>query len=197
MITAVIMSAILATPVVTDDRVMRGQEQVRLDAYHTTAGRAILRALSAGNLGDVDLLQEVLSGEPLPAFSTTLEGEWDCRTLKLGGDIPLVVYAPFECVFAPDGRAFTFEKTTGSQRTVGRVVLQDRVMIYLGVGYAAEAEPMAYADLPAADFGDGTYQPQVGLVEQTGPNTARIMFPAPVTESLFDVLYLTRKAAAE
>ena len=51
---------------------------------------------------------------------------------------------------------------------------------------------MLYSDLPPEDFGDGIYQPQVGIVEQTSLNTARIMFPAPVNESLFDLLYLTR-----
>lgn len=194
MITALLMSAVLAAPIVSDDNVMRPQEQRRLDGFHASAGRAILEAMSKGSLGDVDQLQVALSGTPLPPFATTLSGEWDCRTMKLGGLVPLVVYAPFKCVFAPDGRAFTFEKTSGSQRTIGHVTLQDRTMIYLGVGFVGDAEPMNYADLPSSDFGDGTYQPQVGVVEQTGPNTARILFPAPVNESLFVVLYLTRKA---
>lgn len=173
---------------------IRAQEQVRLDGYQASAGKALLEALSVGSLGNVDLLQEALSGVPLAPLATTLSGEWDCRMVKLGGLTALTVYAPFKCVFTPDGAAFTFEKLTGSQRTVGRVTMQDRAMIYLGVGYVADEEPMDYADLPAEDFGDGTYQPQVGIVEQTGPNTARILFPAPITESDFDVLYLTRSA---
>ncbi len=146
MITALVVSAVLAAPIVVDDSVMRAQEKVRLDAYHATAGRAILQALSAGSLGDVDQLQEAMLGVPLPAFSTTLAGAWTCRTMKLGGAVPLVIYAPFNCVFTADGESFTFEKTTGSQRTIGRVILQDRTMIYLGVGYVADAEPMDYAD---------------------------------------------------
>lgn len=192
MIAALIVSAVLAAPLVADDTAMRVQEQVRFEGFHDSAGRAILQAMSDGARGDVDWLQEALSGEPVLALETTLSGEWECRTLKLGGAVPLVVYAPFRCVFAPDGSAFTFEKVSGSQRMIGRVTLQDRKMIYLGVGYVADAEPMDYADLPMGDFGDGTYQPQVGVVEQTGPNTARILFPAPLNESLFDVLYLTR-----
>jgi hypothetical protein len=171
---------------------MRAQEQVRLDGYDQSAGKAILAALAGGSRGDVDQLQDALSGVPLAPLATTLSGEWDCRTLKLGGLNPLTVYAPFKCVFAPDGTAFTFEKLTGSQRTVGRVTMQDRTMIYLGFGYVADEAPMDYADLPPEDFGDGLYQPQVGIVEQTGPNTARILFPAPVVESDFDLLYLTR-----
>jgi hypothetical protein len=51
---------------------------------------------------------------------------------------------------------------------------------------------VAYGDLPPEDFGTGEIQPQVAIVEQTSPTTARMLFPAPINESLFDVLYLTR-----
>lgn len=183
-----------ATPAFAEEDMIRAQEQVRLDGYHASAGKAVLQALSQGSLGDVDLLQEALEGVPLAPLATTLAGDWDCRMIKLGGITPLTTYAPFRCIITPDGAAFTFEKTSGSQRTSGRVILKDRTMIYLGVGYVADVDPMKYADLPPADFGDGTYQPQVGVVEQVGPNKARILFPAPVNESDFDVLYLTRPA---
>jgi len=36
---------------------MRAQEQTRLDEFQASAGKALLQALSAGSLGDVDLLQ--------------------------------------------------------------------------------------------------------------------------------------------
>lgn len=192
MIRAALILCAVAGAAVAEETPMRAQEQVRLDRYQASAGKALLQALSAGSLGDVDQLQEALAGIPMAPLATTLTGEWDCRTFKLGGITPLTVYAQFKCAFAPNGTAFTFEKLTGSQRTVGRVTMQDRTMIYLGVGYVSEEEPMAYADLPPEDFGDGLYQPQVGIVEQTGPNTARILFPAPINESDFDLLYLTR-----
>lgn len=192
MIRGLAFAALMAGGASAQETPIREQEQVRLDGYDASAGEAFLQALSAGSLGDVDQLQEAMSGVAMAPLATTLAGTWDCRTMKLGGITPLTVYAPFKCAFAPDGTAFTFEKLTGSQRTIGRVTMQDRQMIYLGVGYVADAEPMGYADLPPTDFGDGLYQPQVGLVEQTGPDTARILFPAPVTESDFDVLYLTR-----
>jgi hypothetical protein len=192
-----LMAMCLAGAVQADEAPMRAQEQLRLDGFQASAGKALLQALSAGTLRDVDQLQEALAGAPLPPLATTLAGEWDCRTFKLGGIATLTVYAQFKCVFEPDGTAFTFEKLTGSQRTMGRVTMQDRTMIYLGVGYVADELPMAYADLPPEDFGDGVYQPQVGIVEQTGPNTARILFPAPINESDFDLLYLTRSDNAQ
>ena len=194
MIRLIALLTAFAGAAAAEETPMRAQEQVRLDGFQAIAGKALLEALSAGSLGNVDLLQEALSGVPLAPLATSLSGEWECRTMKLGGLTALTVYAPFKCVFTPVGAAFIFEKLTGSQRTIGRVTMQDRTMIYLGVGYVADEEPMGYADLPLEDFGNGLYQPQVGVVEQTGPNTARILFPAPVNESDFDVLYLTRAA---
>lgn len=192
MIRSFLLTIAVAGAAQADEAPMRAQEKLRLDGFQASAGKALLQALSQGTLGDVDQLQEALFGTPLAPLATTLAGEWDCRTFKLGGTAPLTVYAQFKCAFEPDGTAFTFEKLTGSQRTIGRVTMQDRTMIYLGVGYVADEVPMAYADLPPEDFGDGTYQPQVGIVEQMGPTTARILFPAPVNESDFDLLYLTR-----
>lgn len=171
---------------------IRPQEADRLAAYDATAGRAVLNALAGGSLGDVDLLQEALSGTPVPALQTTLPGDWKCRTLKLGGVQPLVSYAPFDCRITPDGATFTFEKLTGSQRTRGTIQLTDGQMIYLGVGYVDGENPPAYGDLPPGFQGGSAVQPQVGVVEQSGPDRLRILFPAPVVESDLDILYLTR-----
>lgn len=172
---------------------MRPQEAERLAAFDTTFGEAVRGALAEGRRGDVDLLQEALSGPALAPVQSQLAGDWRCRTLKLGGLAPLTAYAPFDCRFTPEGAVFRFEKLSGSQRTSGTVFADDAGrLIYLGVGYVADAEPVAYADLPDGLAGDGIIQPQVGLVEQVSPTKARILFPAPVVESQFDILYLTR-----
>jgi hypothetical protein len=193
MIRALAFALLCANPAAAQDAI-RPQEQLRLDTYHDTAGRALLQALSGGSRGDVDWLQDAMQGQPLAPLGTTLSGDWECRTIKLGGNLALVIYAPFKCRFTTDGTGFIFEKLTGSQRTSGRVTLQDRTMIYLGVGYVTNGEQVAYTDLPPEDLGTGAVQPQVAIVEQTSPTTARMLFPAPVNESLFDVLYLTRVA---
>ncbi len=171
---------------------MRPQEERRLADFHATAGAAILQAMAGGRRGDVDLLQEVLAGAPLDPLQTTLPGTWNCRVLKLGGAVPLVAYANFKCEIAPDGDGFTLQKQSGSQLTKGRIALRDGQMIYLGVGYVAETEPPAYAALTPAVTGNGAFQPEVGLVEQPDPDRVRILFPAPILESDFDILYLTR-----
>lgn len=172
---------------------MRPQETDRLAGFDATFGAALRGALAEGRRGDIDLLQEALSGAALAPVQSQLAGDWRCRTIKMGGLLPLTVYAPFDCRFTPDGATFRFEKLSGSQRTSGTVFADDQGrLIYLGVGYVADADPVAYADLPDGIAGDGATQPQVGVVEQVSAGKARILFPAPVVESQFDILYLTR-----
>lgn len=175
-----------------DAPAMRAQEQVRFDRFDGTAGRAIMDALAGGSRGDVDMLQAAMAGTPLPPLRTSLAGDWKCRTLKLGGLLPLTVYAQFDCKISQDGATYILEKTSGSQRVTGRISLLGDQMVLLGVGYVADATPPLYGDLPDGDFGDGEVQPVVGLVEQTTPNAARIMFPQPLLESNLNILFLTR-----
>ncbi len=182
--------ALLALPASAQE--IRPQEAARLAQFDAVAGVALRGALAGGSRGDIDLLQEAMAGEPLPPLQTALPGDWKCRTFKLGGGLPLVSYAAFDCRITPDGAQFIFEKLSGSQRTTGTIQIIDGRMIYLGVGTVNDAPARAYADLHPSFVGTGEVQPQVGLVEQSGPDTARIMFPLPVVESDFDVLWLTR-----
>ena len=171
---------------------MRPQETVRLEQFDAALGQALKRAMALGRRGDIDLVQEALEGPAIPALRTSLSGDWTCRTIKMGGDVPLVAYAPFQCRFTPDGDGFIFEKLTGSQLTRGRVDLRDGQMVYLGVGYVADVDPMDYTDLPEGDFDSGERQPEVALVEQSDGDRARLLFPLPTRESVFDILHLTR-----
>ena len=189
---SLLCALLLAAGAAQADTPIRPQEAARLAAFDAHFGAAMKEAMAGGARGAVDLLQEALEGAPYPAYQTTLDGDWSCRTLKLGGMGALVAYAPFDCRFTADGDGFVFEKLSGSQRTRGRVSLIDGQMVYLGVGVVADAAPQEYAALPAEFAGDGEVQPQVALVEQSGPDSARLLFPAPVTESRFDILYLTR-----
>ena len=48
-----------------------------------------------------------------------LSGHYRCRTIKLGGMTPYVVYGWFNCRIGMRGRGLFFQKTSGSQRTAG------------------------------------------------------------------------------
>ncbi|WP_299412188.1 DUF4893 domain-containing protein [uncultured Sulfitobacter sp.] len=171
---------------------IRVQEQSRLDRFERLAGTALLEAFAQGSAGDVAALTTALSGTPQVAFDPSLQGEWRCRTMKLGGTPALVVYSNFKCRMTLDNTGVTFEKLSGSQRTSGRIEMRDGRAVYLGVGYVASETPRAYSDL-AADFeGTGTITPDVAVFERVSDTRARLMFPAPVNESDFDILELTR-----
>ena len=67
-------------------------------------------------------------------------------------------------------------------------------LVLLGVGYVAGHTPPNYADLPAEI--DPAATPQItaapGVIEMTGPDHGRILFPYPMLESVMDVLVLSR-----
>lgn len=171
---------------------LRPEDAARLDGYATAAGRALLQAMSAGSASDVAALSQALSGTAQIAFDETLAGDWNCRTLKLGGLAALVVYTNFKCRFSIGTEGFDFEKLSGSQRTKGTIRLRDGRAIYTGVGYVSDQTPPAYADLPADFTSDGTVQTQVAVFERISPTRARLSFPSPAIESDFDILELTR-----
>ncbi|MEP3441863.1 MAG: DUF4893 domain-containing protein [Sulfitobacter sp.] len=184
------MLALLAGTATAQD--IRPQEQARLNRFERIAGTALLEALSGGAPEDVAALSTALSGVPDIAFDPSLQGEWQCRTMKLGGAPRLTVYSTFKCRMSLDNTGVTFEKLSGSQRTSGRIEMRDGRAVYLGVGYVSSETPQSYADL-AADFeGTGTITPDVAIFERISAKRARLMFPAPVNESDFDILELTR-----
>lgn len=176
----------------TAQQQLRPQEQSRLARFDEIAGAAMLKALQGGARDDVSALTRALSGKPQVAFDQGLAGDWACRTMKLGGATDLVVYTPFTCRLTFRDNGYVFEKLSGSQRTEGVIQIRDGRAVYVGVGFVADETPPAYDDL-AADFtGDGTIQPDIAVFERVSNSRARLMFPAPVVESDFDILELTR-----
>jgi hypothetical protein len=171
---------------------IRQPEATRLARYEASAGYALLQAMASGAPGDVAALTAALSGEPQAVFDESLHGDWNCRTMKLGGLADLVIYTPFKCRFTIQNDGFRFEKLTGSQLTRGKVTLIDGRAIYLGVGYVAGENPPDYADLPEDFQSDGRVQSDVAILERISPTRARLLFPAPAVESDFDILELTR-----
>src|SRR5690606_33450367 len=82
---------------------------------------------------------------PAEDVLAALPGEWSCNTLKLGGNLPLVVYQEFRCIVSENGE---FEKLTGSQRTRGTLHLDGERLVYLGTGFVSGETPLPYAQLP-------------------------------------------------
>jgi hypothetical protein len=174
---------------------LRMPDVERMIHFDESLGQALAQALAQGAPDDVELLVEALTGAPVLIEP---EGDWTCRTFKLGGLQPLAAYPPFRCRITqtPEG-ALLLEKLTGSQRLRGELAVEigGLVAIYRGVGFVEGGPAVAYDGLDPED--QSPVEPsqthaQVGRFEQTGPNDARLLLPAPLLESEFDILWLTR-----
>ena len=167
-------------------RLITKADQARLDRYDAVRTSAIDAARKGGTTTDIRQLETVLDKSNL-AFGEdfNMVGNWRCRTIKLGKEPPLTVYDWFKCRVTDDGSGWMLEKISGSQRTKGRFFTEsDRRLTYLGVGYVAGDKPGSYGAGPDSD--------EVGYAYRTGENAFRIEFPAPVRESLMDILELER-----
>ena len=189
---ALALSALLvALPVAAQD--IRPADMERLSYLTEHFGAAMRQAMEGGAPADVEALREALAGAPDGRVDPS--GDWDCRTIKIGGVSPLVVYQPFRCRLSPDGPgAWTIEKLTGSQRLSGRIEATQGGTVYTGVGFVGDAPATDYAGLPAdrTVVEPGQTHGQVGLLEMAAPDRGRLLLPAPVLESRFDILVLTR-----
>jgi hypothetical protein len=159
-------------------------DKVRLDQYDDVRKTAIAVAQS-GEPAEVQELNQALA-RPLVAFSDKdLTGAWKCRTMKLDTGLPLIVYPWFKCRVSDDGSGWVLKKTTGSQRTMGRLYDDgEKRAIYLG--------SQSVNDDPVKPYGSGVESDQVGYAFRTGANGWRVEFPSPYYESKLDILELKR-----
>ena len=157
--------------------------------------RVVTEALQRGDPGAVGVLVEAMRG---PSAQLDPEGEWNCRTMKLGDLTVITAYRNFKCTITKDDDGvWTLEKTTGSQRAKGTIRVTEAGALYTGVGFVGDAPTKAYNELPPDDntpvSGPDQTVAVIGWFEQMGPVRARLMQPDPVLESEFDILYLTRE----
>ena len=165
-------------------KIITPADKVRLDKYGETRKAALAEA-KAGDPAEVSQLDALLA-KPLVAFSDKdLTGNWQCRTIKVGGISPLVIYGWFKCKVTDDGSGWRLEKISGSQRTTGRFFDDgEKRSIYLGSGYVNDNKPKRYGSGPESD--------QVGYSFRNSANAWRIEFPAPYYESHLDIMELKR-----
>jgi hypothetical protein len=185
------LAAILALPAgsaLADgvmQKLMTPADKGRLEKYEETRKAALAEAKNGGNSAEVAALGALLAKPLLSTPDFDLGGEWRCRTTKVGGLSPLVVYGWFKCRVSDDGSGWKLEKTSGSQRTTGRFYDDgEKRLIYLG-SFSTGGEA-------AKPYGSGPESDQVGYAFRTGPAEWRIEFPAPQYESTLDILEFKR-----
>ena len=165
-------------------KLITAADKARLDKYGETR-KAALDEAKAGDPAEVKQLDELLA-RPLVAFSDKdLTGNWKCRTIKVGGLSPLIIYGWFKCKMSDDGSGWKLEKITGSQRTTGRFFDDnEKRAIYLGAFSVNDDKPKPYGSGPESD--------QVGYAFRNSATQWRIEFPAPYYESKLDIMEFKR-----
>lgn len=191
MLRTLLAFALLAAPAAAQD--IRPADIPRFQSLDAITGTALRAAFAGGSPRDTALLAQALAGQATGEIAA--EGDWSCRTLKLGGLLPLTVYPPFKCrITRTAPGVWALEKLTGSQRLSGTIRERDDGAFYAGVGFVEGGPAATYDQLPPEQVAvdPGQTHPQVGMFEQAGPNQARLLLPAPLFESELDILWLTR-----
>ncbi|MCH8858334.1 MAG: DUF4893 domain-containing protein [Proteobacteria bacterium] len=167
-------------------------DQERLAALAESRAQGLAEVDAGGSTADRAAAHAVLDPTPRPITAQDLTGTWRCRTMKLGGLAPAMVYDWFACRFRQTPGGLYFEKLTGTQRISGYADPHDGGFILLGAWTVGDERPKPYS---GASPGVGTYtssRDAAGAITGTGVGRARIEFPYPAIESTFDVIELVR-----
>jgi hypothetical protein len=168
----------------------------RLSRLDESRAKGLAEASRGAPAADLAAIRSVLDAPAVEASASTIEGVWRCRTIKLGGITPDVIYSWFRCRISSKGGAPFFEKLTGSQRTSGSLYPQGGGFVYLGASYVTAygppEKPPHYSGTGAAVGAPATPDDQIGYLSLLADGRARIEFPYPLQESTFDVLELKR-----
>lgn len=168
-------------------------DQQRLARIDESRTKALSEAGQGAPAHDLAIIHRVMDARGEPASARSLLGNYRCRTIKLGGITPDVIYSWFRCRISMKGGGPYLEKLTGSQYTNGYLYPKgDGRYVYLG-GSSVIGEPRhAYSGNGATVGAPVTPDDQIGLLTKIGPGHFRLEMPYPLQESTMDVLELKR-----
>ncbi len=164
----------------------------RLAALGEAKQKALGEAKGSGGSGDASAIDSALGPASHAPSAGEVTGSWRCRTIKLGGITPYVVYGWFNCRIAMRGGGLFLEKTSGSQRTAGFLYPGDGGFVYLGASSVIGEPQHVYSGNGASGGASATPDDQIGLLTAISANHLRLEMPYPVQESTYDVLEFTR-----
>lgn len=154
----------------------------RMTGFETARSRGLAEALVAENADDRELVSALFApGET--SISQIPDGDYRCRTIKLGGLLPLTAYGYFACAISDDGSRI--DKLTGSQRFSGDLLPSDGGgLFYWGALHYGDEAPM--------DYDAEAERSQVGCLYKVSgkPVRYRLELPFPRFESTHDVIEL-------
>lgn len=187
---AVFAMAALSLPVLSDENCvvpesfeLSENDQSRLKNLETSRTRGLGGAMRSDNADERAVVAELFEPGVAPVDPDLLVGKYQCRTIKMGGLLPLVVYRWFQCEIGQEEAAFTVRKITGSQNFFGLLVPAGAGYAYRGAGhYRYEKQVRFYGDDPERD--------QVGCLSAVTKGNKHFMLelPFPKVESYHDVI---------
>ncbi|MCX5577072.1 DUF4893 domain-containing protein [Kaistia terrae] len=167
-------------------RTLTPTDKDRLARFEATQKSAIAEARKGGDKVDVTALDALLALKPQPILGVDIRGNYRCRTIKLGGGLPLTIYGWFNCKIDEDDIGYRLTKTSGSQRLTGHFIDDSaNRLLYYGVSYIAGDKPGRYGAKADND--------QVGYFLKAGQSSYRLDLPLPAFESKFDIIELKKK----
>lgn len=161
----------------------------RLSKIGESRAKALDEAERGASPADLATIHSVLDAQPA---SGSLVGKWRCRTIKLGGITPDVIYTWFNCRISERSGGLFFEKTSGSQRSSGFLYPEGSGYVYLGASYVTGEKPHAYSGNGASIGAEATPDDQIGYLSLLSDGRARLEMPYPLQELTFDVVELKR-----
>src|ERR1700749_2496951 len=164
----------------------------RLAALGEAKQKALDETKGSGGTGDASAINAALGPASHAPSAGGVAGSWRCRTIKLGGVTPYVVYSWFNCRLAMRGGGLFLEKTSGSTRTAGFLYPSQRGFVYLSASSVTGEPQHVYSGNGPSAGAAATPDDQIGLLTAIGSNHLRLEMPYPVQESTFDVLELKR-----
>ncbi len=161
---------------------------------HLAEARAkAMREAQAASEQDLAAVRAVLNRNSRTVPMASLKGSWRCRTIKLGGMSPVVIYDWFTCRIGEEHGHPYFEKQTGTQHFGGSLYPHESGgFVFLGGTNWSKDKQAFYSSGRASLGAETTPSDAAGLLSSIGPNVSRIEFPYPAQESTFDVIELRR-----
>ncbi len=154
----------------------------RIGGFLSSRSKGLAEALLSTSADDRAVVSGLFAGGDA-TMKALPDGNYRCRTIKLGGLLPLTVYGYFNCTVSADGTRI--DKTTGSQRFSGSLEPGGDALFYRGALHYGDEQPI--------DYDADAERNQVGClysVAGDGPRRYRLELPSPLFESTHDVIEL-------
>jgi hypothetical protein len=163
-------------------------DRERLRDWRDTFVSALKAAHAAGHAQAIAAEGALLEPDAALAAPAIPNGDYRCRTIKLGAKSPglldYVSYPAFTCRVGQQGARQTLTKVSGSQRQVGLILPADALrQVFLGTLVLGD-------ETRALQYGRDEERNVAGFIERIGPARWRMLMPKPHFESQMDVLEL-------